>query len=44
MDKASASADLRVARGGVVRMGWIKRMCGNVSHASSVKQVECTAR
>ena len=44
VDRASASAELRVARGGLVRMGWIKRVCGIVTHASSVEQVECAAR
>ena len=44
VDRASASAELRVARGGVVRMAWIKRVCGEVSPASSVEQVECAAR
>ena len=44
VDRASASAELRVARGGVVRMGWIYRVCGDVTPRSSVEQVECAAR
>ena len=44
MDRASASAELRAARGGVVRMAWIKRVCGDVSPVSSGEQVECAAR
>ena len=44
VDRATASAELRVARGGVVRMAWIKRVCGDVSPRSSVEQIECAAR
>ena len=44
VDRASTSAELRVARGGEVRMGSIKRVCGNVTPALSVEQVECAAR
>ena len=35
--RASASAELRVARGVVVRMGWIRRVCSNMTPASSVE-------
>ena len=44
MDRATASAELRVARGGVVRMAWIKWVCGDVSPRSSVEQIGCAAR
>ena len=44
VDRASASAELRVARGGVVRMGWIYRVCGDVTPRSSIEQVECAAK
>ncbi|RWR97831.1 serine/threonine-protein phosphatase 7 long form [Cinnamomum micranthum f. kanehirae] len=44
VDRASAAAELNLARGGVVRMGWIRRVCGDISPASSVEEVECAAR
>ena len=44
VDRATASAELRVARGGVVRMAWIKRVCQDVTPRSSVDEVECAAR
>ena len=44
VDRVSASAELRVAHGGVVRMGWIYRVCGDVTPRSSVEQVVCSKR
>ncbi|RWR85184.1 serine/threonine-protein phosphatase 7 long form [Cinnamomum micranthum f. kanehirae] len=44
VDRGAASAELSLARGGVVRLSWIKQMCSDVTPKSSTRRIECAAR
>ena len=44
MDRGAANTELSLARGGVVRLSWIKQMCSDVIPQLSARWIECVAR